>query len=219
MPNRRGGKHTIYMYMAAVCAGADTADVSSTRWTRAGRGAAQQLFYHMFVPFSLLLLFHFIITKIWSPFILCLKKIFLMPDAARRFPVLLFGERVPVAWVENSSLIFSSFGPVSLGKNWKERGIVLISCLFTPVLHWRPRDEYEISELVVSPSSTKMIVSCKCLNIEVETKDEPVNFDKRLLGAGYNTRLFSKVDILLDQFFFKKIFGIFIKSAIKIFFF
>ncbi|CAH1725203.1 uncharacterized protein LOC114125407 [Aphis gossypii] len=30
-----------------------------------------------------------------------------------------------------------------------------------------------------------MIVSCKCLNIHVETKDDPIKFDKRLLGGGF----------------------------------
>ncbi|XP_025407368.1 uncharacterized protein LOC112681318 [Sipha flava] len=37
-----------------------------------------------------------------------------------------------------------------------------------------------------------MILSCKCLNVQVETKDEPIRFDKRSLGGGYNTYFFSK---------------------------
>lgn len=39
-----------------------------------------------------------------------------------------------------------------------------------------------------------MILSCKCLNVQVETKDEPIRFDKRSLGGGYNTYFFSKVN-------------------------
>ncbi|XP_050420763.1 uncharacterized protein LOC126833458 [Adelges cooleyi] len=37
-----------------------------------------------------------------------------------------------------------------------------------------------------------MIVSCKCLNIQVETKGEPIKFDNRLLGENYNTIFFTK---------------------------
>jgi len=40
-------------------------------------------------------------------------------------------------------------------------------------------------------NSSKMIVSCKCLNIQIETKYEPIKFDKHLLGGGF----FSKVKI------------------------
>jgi len=37
-----------------------------------------------------------------------------------------------------------------------------------------------------------MIVSCKCLNVQIETKGEPIRFDRRLLDGGYNSNFFAK---------------------------
>lgn len=44
-----------------------------------------------------------------------------------------------------------------------------------------------------------MIVSCKCLNIQIETKDEPIKFDKRLLGGGFFSKV--KIDVYLFELY------------------
>jgi len=147
--------------------------------------------------------FHFIITKISS--ILCLKKTII---EYRRFPVNFFflssfpTESPSFRWINCSSV------------RWSRGDTFRVVLLYRElvVLDVFVRNKYDsvyagsAAGFLRTPvlNSPKMIVSCKCLNVQVETKGEPIRFDRRSLGGGYNTNFFSKVKNVSFFLFFKE---------------